>query len=345
MKRLGNRKNICRLPAKTDPGLQVACCGMRRQRYVGTAGSQLPGKVEPIRRQAARMDPSPSRQTPVQSAYFRAMKLPSFRSPATRDAARPSLTSRRRFPRWMPILLLSATATFNWSCDAESVNAILQTANETLGGSGIESITNAEAVLGIKDALSQGATSGADIVSAVNGYFGNPLIKILLPPEAEPVVDVVAKLPGGQKLLDDATLAINRAAEDAAKEAAPIFVNAITSMSVNDAMGILFGEQDAATQYLIASTTSQLTTKFKPIIDESLGKTGATRYWTDVMNTYNKIPLVKKVDPDLTSFVTTKALEGLFVMVAEEEVKVRGNISARTTPMMKKVFGYVDANR
>lgn len=273
------------------------------------------------------------------------MKLPSFRlhsAPIAGHGQR--INSGRRFPRWIPILLLSATATLNWSCDAESVNAILQSAGETLGESD-GSITNAEAVLGIKDALKQGATSGADIVSAVNGYFGNPLIKIALPPEAEPVVDVLSKLPGGQKLLDDAVLSINRAAEDAAKEAAPIFVNAITSMSVNDAMGILFGEQDAATDYLIAKTTTKLTDKFTPVIDNSLGKTGATRYWGDVMERYNKIPLVKKVDPDLSSFVTTKALDGLFVMVAQEEIKVRESISSRTTPMMKKVFGYVDANR
>jgi hypothetical protein len=260
----------------------------------------------------------------------------------TRRSRHPKPLPMLRLRRGTPAALLMAIATLFWSCDAQTVNAILSSAGGAAGGG---TISNAEAVLGIKDALKQGATNGAGVVSAVNGYYGNPLIKILLPPEADPVVNTLSKIPGGQKLLDDAILAVNRAAEDAAKEAAPIFVNAITSMSVADAMGILFGEQDAATAYLQRTTTSQLTAKFRPVIDGSLNKTGATRYWGDVMREYNKIPLVKKVDPDLGSFVTTKALEGLFVKVAEEETKVRSSISARSTPMMKKVFGYVDANR
>lgn len=234
------------------------------------------------------------------------------------------------------ILSLALLCTFT-SCD--TLTEIL----ETTSSSGI--LSNAEIVGGLKDALSQGATNGADIVSVVNGYYGNSLIKIPLPPEAEPIEKALSLIPGGEKLLADAVVSLNRAAEDAAKEAAPIFLSAITSMSVNDGLNILMGEKDAATRYLEKSTTTQLTSKFKPVIDNSLNKVGATQYWADVMERYNKIPFVSKVDPDLTSFVTTKALEGLFTMVEKEEVKVRDNLSARSTDLMKKVFGYYDANK
>ncbi|MBI1193945.1 MAG: DUF4197 family protein [Bacteroidetes bacterium] len=228
------------------------------------------------------------------------------------------------------------------SCDPETLNSILATAG---GAAGVGSISNGEAIMGLKDALKQGANNGAGTVSKLNGYFGNPLIKIPLPPEAEPIVNTLSKVPGGQKLLDDAMLAINRAAEEAAKEAAPIFVSAITSMTISDGMDILFGEQDAATRYLERTTTPQLTAKFSPVIDKTMASTNATKYWGDVMNAYNKIPLVKKVNPDLGDFVTERALLGLFVMVEKEEQKIRTNPGARTTDMMKKVFGYYDSNK
>jgi hypothetical protein len=223
------------------------------------------------------------------------------------------------------------------ACDPETFNTILSSSG--LG------LTNAEAVNGLKDALKQGSTNGASTVSKVNGYFGNPLIKIALPPEAEPIVKTLSAVPGGQKLLDDAVLAINRAAEEAAKEAAPIFINAITTMSISDAMGILLGEQDAATRYLERSTSSQLTTRFSPVINKSMASTNATKYWSDVMNAYNKIPLVKKVNPDLGAFVTEKALDGLFQMVEQEEAKIRKLPSSRGTEAIKKAFDYADKNK
>ncbi len=224
------------------------------------------------------------------------------------------------------------------SCDPGSLSSIL-------GTGGLGGITNSEAVMGLKDALKQGATNGSSTVSKVNGYFGNPLIKIPLPPEADPIVRTLNAIPGGKKLLDDAMLSINRAAEEAAKEAAPIFVSAITTMTISDGMDILFGEKDAATRYLERSTTPQLTSKFTPVIDRALASTQATKHWRDVMNAYNKVPLVQKIDPDLSAFVTTKALEGLFVMVQQEEEKIRTNPGARGTDMMKKVFGYYDSNK
>ncbi|MFT7589018.1 MAG: hypothetical protein ACI959_001232 [Limisphaerales bacterium] len=239
------------------------------------------------------------------------------------------------------VLFISLLMTFTISsCD--TLNSILETATGTTG-TGV--LSNAQIVLGLKDALKQGATEGSSIVSVTNGYFGNSLIKIPLPPEAEPIEKALKLIPGGQKLLNDAILSLNRAAEDAAKEAAPIFISAITSMSIGDGMDILFGNNDAATRYLERTTTSQLTAKFNPVIDNSLSKVGATQYWEDVMETYNKIPFVKKVDPNLSSFVTTKALEGLFVMVEKEESKIRTNIGSRSTDIMKDVFGFYDANK
>ena len=238
-------------------------------------------------------------------------------------------------------LALLLTISFS-SCDPETLNSILSTAGSAAG---VGTISNGETVMGLKDALKQGANNGAGTVSQLNGFFGNPLIKIPLPPEADPVVKALKSIPGGQKMLDDAMLAMNRAAEEAAKEAAPIFVSAITSMTISDAMDILFGQQDAATRYLERTTTPQLTSKFSPVIDRAMAKTNATKYWGDVMNTYNKIPLVQKVNPDLGGFVTERAMHGLFVMVEHEEAKIRTNPGARGTDMMKKVFGYYDSNK
>lgn len=223
------------------------------------------------------------------------------------------------------------------SCD--TLEQVLSTATTT----GV--LSNEEIALGLKDALQQGAVRGADVVSVVNGYFGNELIKLALPEEAQPIIKALQLIPGGQKLLDDATLAINRAAEEAANEAAPVFVDAITSMTIPEALDILMGGQDAATRYLDRTTSPELTRKFTPIIDRALDNTNATKYWKDVMDRYNKIPFVQSVNPDLSEHVTEKALGGLFVMVALEENKIRGNISARTTPTMKKVFAYYDQNK
>jgi hypothetical protein len=166
----------------------------------------------------------------------------------------------------------------------------------------------------------------------------NPEIKIPFPPEA---ISVETKLRsvGLGKQVDKAVLSINRAAEDAAKEAKPIFVAAIKGMSITDAIQIVTGKENAATEYLKRTTTIELKAKFEPVIRNSLNKVNATRYWSDVMNTYNKIPLVQKMNPDLTAYVTDRAIEGLFVMIAQEEFRIRKDPVARTTDLLKKVFG------
>jgi hypothetical protein len=191
---------------------------------------------------------------------------------------------------------------------------------------------------GLKEALIKGASKGADIVSQADGYFKNAEIKIPFPAEVKNVETKLRQLGMGAEV-DKFVLALNRAAEDAAGEAKPIFVSAIKQLTIQDAFSILKGEQDAATQYLKRTTSGQLTDAFKPIIQSSLTKVNATQYYRNLVTTYNKIPLVKKVNPDLDDYATAKALDGLFVMVAKEEQAIRQDPQARTSDLLRKVFG------
>lgn len=204
--------------------------------------------------------------------------------------------------------------------------------------------TNAEITSGIKEALEKGTGISAERLSAQNGYLGNLDVKILFPQEAKNVESTLRSL-GLGSMCDQVITSLNRAAEDAAMEAKPIFVDAIKQMSFQDVQKILLGEQNAATQYFQGTTTSSLSAKFSPIIDASLKKVDATKYWSDVMTRYNKVPFVKKVDTDLTAYVTQKAIDGLFIEIAKEELKIRENITARTSPLLQKVFGYAEKQK
>ncbi|MDF3077164.1 MAG: hypothetical protein K0S09_1053 [Sphingobacteriaceae bacterium] len=229
------------------------------------------------------------------------------------------------------------------SCD--TLNQAAQVLNQS--GIGIPGVspTSSEVSLGLKQALEFGTTMSAERLSARDGFLGNLAIKLLFPPEAQKVERTLRGL-GFNQLCDNVVMSLNRAAEDAAAKAKPIFVSAIKQMTINDAMNILLGNQsDAATQYFKRVTTSQLMSAFSPVIQNSLGKVGATKYWGDVTNTYNKLPLVTKINPDLTGYVTERAIEGLFFEIAKEELRIRSNVSARTTPLLQKVFGYADQNR
>jgi len=200
------------------------------------------------------------------------------------------------------------------------------------------SLSNTEVVNGLKQALQVGTQNSAKKLSAVNGYFGNQLIKIAMPPEAQKVEQALRDIGMGSKV-DQAVLSMNRAAEDAATKAVPIFVNAITNMSIQDGMSILKGDNNAATNFLRSKTYAALTVAFAPEIKKSLDKVNATKYWGDVFNAYDRIPFVEKVNPDLTSYVTDKALNGLFISIAQEEANIRSNPNARVTDLLKKVFG------
>lgn len=209
----------------------------------------------------------------------------------------------------------------------------------TSTGTGTGNLTNNEVIAGLKQALEIGTKNAGGKLSNVNGYFGNQLIKILMPPEVRQVESTLRSLGMGAEV-DKAILAMNRAAEDAATKAVPIFINAIKTMSIQDGMGILRGGNGAATNYLQNRTTAQLTNEFRPVIDNSLKKVNATKYWGQVFSIYNKLPTTRnKVNTDLTGYVTERALSGLFVTVKEEENKIRQNPGARVTELLRKVFG------
>jgi len=201
--------------------------------------------------------------------------------------------------------------------------------------------TIAEIGLGLKQALEFGISEGATLLSKRDGYFKSAY-KILLPEEARRVTDRLKVIPGFSDLENVIVEKLNHAAEDAAKSATPIFVDAIKEMTFDDALGILMGPQDAATQYLNSKTYTPLYQEFQPVIVTSLNKFNAIKYWADAINAYNKIPFVEKVNPKLDEYVTEKALEGLFSMVAKKEVAIRNDISQRTTDLLKKVFAKQD---
>ncbi|HMH21026.1 MAG TPA: DUF4197 domain-containing protein [Puia sp.] len=201
------------------------------------------------------------------------------------------------------------------------------------------SLSSDDIVAGLKEALNQGTKKSADKLSAVDGFFKDAAVKILLPPEAVKVEKTLRSV-GLGKEVDDAIESLNRAAEDAAKSAAPIFLDAIKKMTVQDGVNILKGADTAATGYLRKSTTVELTNAFRPVIDVSLQKTGATKYWKTVFESYNKLPTTfNKVNTDLPSYATAKALDGVFFYVAQEEKNIRKNPAAQVTDILKKVFG------
>jgi len=202
---------------------------------------------------------------------------------------------------------------------------------------GNSNLSTAEIASGLKEALNKGVNEGTTKLSAVDGFFKDAAIKILMPADAQKVEKTLRNVGLGQQV-DDAILTMNRAAEDAAKSAAPIFADAIKQMSIEDAWSILKGGDSAATKYLRTKTTASLTAAFKPVVDQSLEKTGATKYWNTVFSNYNKFSL-NKINPDLSSYVTEKALSGIFYQIALEEMKIRKDPVARTTDLLKKVFG------
>lgn len=226
---------------------------------------------------------------------------------------------------------------FLGACTSAQISQTLGDVNKTLGGSS-QPLTTAEVADGLKEALIKGISTGSDLVSQFDGYFKNPEIKIPFPPEVKKVEDKLRQIGLGAEV-DKFVMSLNRGAEDAAKEAKPIFITAIRAMTIQDAWSILKGENDAATQYLKRTTSSLLREKFKPVIQRSLNKVNATKYYGDIVTRYNQIPLVQKVNPDLDEYATDKAIEGLFIMIAKEEKNIRQNPVARTTELLKKVFG------
>jgi len=233
----------------------------------------------------------------------------------------------------LAVLLIAFSFSFT-SCDP----AALQQVMDTLGSG---ELTNSEVSGGLKQALEFGIGKGSDQLSKQNGYFKSPY-KILLPAEARKVTDKLKIIPGFNNVEDVILEKINRGAEDAAKKAKPIFINAIKKMSFGDAMDILLGQQNAATTFLNRTTYQPLYNEFNPVIVNSLDKFNARKYWSDAVGKYNSLPFVEKLNPSLDDYVTKEALKGLFSMVEREEKNIRTNINARTTDLLKKVFARQD---
>ncbi len=211
------------------------------------------------------------------------------------------------------------------------------------GMSGGSQVTSGQAALGLKEALSNGVTKGANMVSMKDGFFKNQAIKILFPQQFDKIQNALAKIPGGKLLTDNLVEKLNRAAEDASKSAKPVFLAAVKGMTFNDAMSILMGGNNlAATEYLKKTTTSELYNQFSPVVKNSLMRVKALNAWTDVVTAYNKIPFVEKLNPSIDDYVTNKAIDGLFHMVGKEEQKIRKDPLARTSDLLKKVFAAQD---
>jgi len=215
-------------------------------------------------------------------------------------------------------------------------NQVENTVNTVTNGN--TNLSNEDIIKGLKEALSVGTTNSTAKASVLDGYYKNPLIKIPFPPEAKQVKTTVENF-GMKPQVDKFVMTLNRAAEEAAKEAKPIFVNAITSMTIQDGLGILNGADDAATTYLKNKTSADLTAKFSPIVKKAIDKVQLTKYWKPIITQYNRVPLVQKVNPDLDKYVTEKALEGLFKLVAQEETKIRKDPAARISEILRRVFG------
>jgi len=193
----------------------------------------------------------------------------------------------------------------------------------------------------LKEALNNGITKEVSKLTATDGFYKNEAVKILMPDELKKV-DKTLRAMGMSNLADEGVKSLNRAAESAVKEATPIFVASIKNMSITDAKNILMGSDNAATTYLQSSTSTALYAKFNPVVKESIGKVGADQIWTNIITKYNALPMVSKVNPDIVDYVTNKALDGVFKMIAVEEKDIRGNLSARTSNLLKNVFALQD---
>jgi hypothetical protein len=237
------------------------------------------------------------------------------------------------------IFLLALSLAFSLNTNAQiqkTLNQLPQLSSKVrnLGGVDISS--------GLKEALNKGITEQVSKLTAEDGFYKNEAVKILMPPELQKVDATLRKF-GLSSLADEGIKMLNRAAEDAVKEATPIFVSAVKNMSFTDAKNILLGNDSAATSYLQNNTTTALYGKFNPVIKTSFEKVGADVVWTKIINQHNSLPFVKKVNPDLTDYTTNQALTGVFKMIAVEEKEIRNDLTARTTPLLKSVFALQDS--
>ena len=235
----------------------------------------------------------------------------------------------------MKKITIAAITLFTLAGCAEMTSVMEQVSTEM--GSTTPSLTNDEVIRGLREALTVGTNNSSSLTSKLDGFYKNPEIFIPFPEEAIKVKNTVENL-GMKKQVDEFVMTLNRAAETATKEAAPIFVNAIKEMTIADGFAILKGNDNAATQYLKDKTSAQLKVKFNPVVKNAIQKVEVTKYWNPVINTYNKVPFVEPMNPNLEDYITTKAMDGLFLMIEKEEAKIRKDPMARVTDLLKKVF-------
>lgn len=239
------------------------------------------------------------------------------------------------------IFFAGIIAVLTTSCDPKTQEVLLKTTSDILNSTSGTTLTNDEIIKGLKEALSVGTNNSAALTSKLDGFNKNPIIFIPWPEEAKVMKDKLIQL-GFQKQVTNFETSLNRAAEEATKSAAPIFIDAITQMSITDGISILRGNDTAATHYLRTKTYASLKTTFSPTVTEAINKVNVTSYWTPLVNKYNMIPNVKKQNPDLNAYVTDKAINGLMTLIANEETKIRQDPAARVTDILKKVFGSIN---
>lgn len=239
------------------------------------------------------------------------------------------------------IFFAGIIAVLTTSCDPKTQEVLLKTTSDILNSTSGTTLTNDEIIKGLKEALSVGTNNSTALTSKLDGFNKNPIIFIPWPLEAKVMKDKLIQL-GFQKQVTNFETSLNRAAEEATKSAAPIFIDAITQMSITDGISILRGNDTAATHYLRTKTYASLKTTFSPTVTEAINKVKVTSYWTPLVNKYNMIPNVKKQNPDLNAYVTDKAINGLMTLIANEETKIRQDPAARVTDILKKVFGSVN---
>jgi len=239
--------------------------------------------------------------------------------------------------------IIAATAIFAFAACTE-LETVMNTANTVTGGTGEKKLTNEEVIKGLKEALSVGTNNSSASASKTDGFFKNPKLFIPFPPDAIKVKEKVEQL-GMKNKVDEFVMTMNRGAEEAAKEAAPIFLNAITSMTVSDGFAILNGGDNAATKYLEEKTSTQLYNAFLPKVKIALQKVKLTDYWNPIITKYNQVTALtggQAVNPDLDDYVTKGGIKGMFVLIADEELKIRKDPVARVSEILKSVFGSLD---
>ncbi|MDF2447939.1 MAG: hypothetical protein K0R26_443 [Bacteroidota bacterium] len=227
-------------------------------------------------------------------------------------------------------------------CDPKTQEAIIKTGNDilnaTTSNTTSSTLSNADVIKGLKEALTVGTNNSVALSSKFDGFNKNPLIYIPWPQEAIVMKERLSQL-GFQSQINDFETSLNRAAEEATKNAVPVFVNAITQMTIGDGFAILNGNDTAATHYLREKTYASLKERFLPTVTDAINKVKVTSYWSPLITNYNKIPGVQKQNPNLNNYVTDRAINGLMTLIAQEEIKIRKDPAARVTDILKKVFG------